>query len=299
MPEYRVALSYPGEQRPLVSRIAERLAGSLGREGVFYDRFHEADLAQPNLDLYLLDVYRNRSALVVVFLGIEYARKNWTGLEGRAVRELILAKQTHRIMPVRVDDGEVPGFLATDGGLDAQRLGADAIADLILERLLHLESAPASPEPGAPAARFAGTPTLRVTRPGVVRGLLDRALPRLHRALTRLGTLSEPPELPELEGCLRDLRAQIENTIRDKTYLPLQARDVPAAGPAGAPTTRSCARSIWPSGSCSTARTGATLPARSSPRSTAAAGWSTTLCAPCAPATFRSSCSAIRAAARP
>ena len=35
---------------------------------VFYDRFHEAELARPNLDVYLQEIYHDRSRLVVVFL---------------------------------------------------------------------------------------------------------------------------------------------------------------------------------------------------------------------------------------
>jgi len=50
---FRVALSFPGEHRPFVSEVANVLATNLGKDRVFYDTFHEAELARPDLDVYL------------------------------------------------------------------------------------------------------------------------------------------------------------------------------------------------------------------------------------------------------
>ena len=50
---FRVALSFPGEHRERVEKIAEALAGRLGRERVLYDRWYAAEFARPNLDTYL------------------------------------------------------------------------------------------------------------------------------------------------------------------------------------------------------------------------------------------------------
>ena len=50
---FRVGLSFPGEKRDYVRRVAESLAVTLGRENVLYDEYLEAELARPDLDLYL------------------------------------------------------------------------------------------------------------------------------------------------------------------------------------------------------------------------------------------------------
>src|SRR5688572_11603910 len=104
MPDYRVALSFAGEQRPLVRKIANILAADLGRESVFFDKFHEAALARPNADTYLQGIYSDQSRLVVVFIGRDYEQKNWCGLEWRAVRNLISNKQSDQVMLVRMDE---------------------------------------------------------------------------------------------------------------------------------------------------------------------------------------------------
>ena len=48
---FAVALSFPGEVRARAEPIANLLAHELGRTRVFYDRFHEAELARLNLDV--------------------------------------------------------------------------------------------------------------------------------------------------------------------------------------------------------------------------------------------------------
>jgi FHA domain/TIR domain len=130
-----VALSFPGERRAFVAAVAECLAAKLGRERIFYDQFFEAELARPNLDVYLQNIYRNESDLVVPFFCEEYERKEWCGLELRALRDLLKARRDADIMPIRFDDVELPGQLAIDGYVDVGSRGANAIAELILARV--------------------------------------------------------------------------------------------------------------------------------------------------------------------
>ncbi len=219
--DYLVSLSYPGEQRKLVSSVADRLARELGRDRVFYDRFHEDSLPSIDLDVYLQDLYRYGSRLAVVFISEDYERKPWCGLEWRAIRDLIRSKERDRILLVRVDDAELPGIFGLDRYIDARVLKPEEVAERILGRLKWLE------EDGR---RRSETCSTRVARPGLVRDLLDYIFPRLHSFLTRLGTLSEPPEFAVLNEYLRSLKAHLENEIREKTYLPMRARPVPQGG---------------------------------------------------------------------
>ena len=84
---FEVALSFPGEQRDYVDRVAEELDHVLGADACFYDRFYEAQLARPNLDVLLHEIYGERSGLVVVFVCAEYDEKLWCGIEWRRIRE--------------------------------------------------------------------------------------------------------------------------------------------------------------------------------------------------------------------
>jgi hypothetical protein len=76
---------------------------------------------------------------------------------------------------------------------------------------------------------------LTVSKPGILRHLMDRYLPSLHRFLSKLGTLSKPPETDTLNDYLRHARANIENDIRQKTYIPLAGKEVSSTSLQGGP----------------------------------------------------------------
>jgi hypothetical protein len=136
---FDVALSFPGEIRALVEQIALELERRIGPNSYFYDGNYVSQLARPSLDTLLQDIYRNRSKLVVVFLGADYQKKDWCGIEFRAIKEIILERDHKRIMFVRTDDGPVDGVFKTDGYLDARRFSAADIATFIHERTLLLD----------------------------------------------------------------------------------------------------------------------------------------------------------------
>nr|CAD31549.1 HYPOTHETICAL PROTEIN [Mesorhizobium japonicum R7A] len=132
---FDVGLSFPGEARGLVEQVARELEASLGPNAYFYDNNYVSQLARPSLDTLLQDIYRNRSKLIVVFIGADYQRKDWCGVEFRAIREIIMARDEQRVMYVRVDDGAVDGVFRTDGYVDARRFNPAEIAQFITERL--------------------------------------------------------------------------------------------------------------------------------------------------------------------
>ncbi len=133
--EFRVSLSFPGESRHFVEKVAADLERRLGPDSYFYDENYVSQLSRPSLDSLLQDIYRNRSKLVVVFIGSNYQNKNWCGIEFRAIRDIINNKGHNRVMFVRMDDGPVEGIFLGDGYVDAKRFGAMDVARFIEERL--------------------------------------------------------------------------------------------------------------------------------------------------------------------
>jgi len=107
---FRVALSFPGEHRARVEKIAESLAAVLGRDKILYDKWYGPEFARPNLDVYLSNLYHDESDLIVVFLCKEYNEKEWCGLEARAWRDVLKHKEDERLMFLRLDEAAVPGL---------------------------------------------------------------------------------------------------------------------------------------------------------------------------------------------
>jgi hypothetical protein len=131
---FRVALSFPGEHRPRVEKIAEALADRLTREKVLYDRWYAAEFNRPRLDTYLSKLYHDDSDLIAVFLCKEYDEKEWTGLEWDAIRDLLKRKQDDRLMFFRLDDADISGFLSIHGYQDIRTMSDQDVAAAILTR---------------------------------------------------------------------------------------------------------------------------------------------------------------------
>lgn len=135
---FAIALSFPGERRDFVEQVASYLAGQVGQERVLYDKYHEAEFARPDLDVYLPNLYSTESKLIVIFLCADYAKKRWCKLEWRDIRQLISTSESRRIMFVSFDEiGAVPelGILSGDGYLSVGSRSPDEIGTLILRRL--------------------------------------------------------------------------------------------------------------------------------------------------------------------
>jgi len=136
--KFRVALSFPGEKRTYVKKVADKLKEALNDNTIFYDMDYKAQLARLNLDTLLQSIYHDNSELLVVFLCEEYTKKEWCcNVEWRAVKDLIMNRpDKNNIMFIRFDNAEVSGIYSNDGFIDAKTHSEDQVADLILERLM-------------------------------------------------------------------------------------------------------------------------------------------------------------------
>jgi tetratricopeptide (TPR) repeat protein len=132
---FSIALSFPGEHRAFVEQVAAALSSQIGKERVLYDMYYEAEFARPNLDTHLQSLYHDDSELIAVFLCEDYERKEWCGLEWRAIRDLIKKRQASSVMPLRFDTIEIPGLFSTDGYVWIDSRSPLEIAAIILKRL--------------------------------------------------------------------------------------------------------------------------------------------------------------------
>ena len=139
---FKIAFSFPGEFRSIVSEIAQGLAGVYSEERILYDYFHSAELARPNLDTYLQNLYRNESELIVVFICADYSNKKWCGIEWRAIRDLLNSKEADdRILFIKCGDGEIDGVFGTvDGYIDATQFSVPDIVTDIQKRYAMLSN---------------------------------------------------------------------------------------------------------------------------------------------------------------
>lgn len=139
---FNVALSFSGESRNRVGPIAAELEGLLGPNSYFYDKNYEAQLARPNLDVLLQEIYK-KSKLIVVFLSGHYQSSAWCGIEFRVVRDIIKTQEDEKIMFIKMDDlGNPDGVFSTDGYLDGRNRSPREIANSIHQRVLSQNETP-------------------------------------------------------------------------------------------------------------------------------------------------------------
>ena len=106
--QYEVALSFAGEQRTYVERIADALQ-SRGI-AVFYDDFEKVQLWGKDLVEELHDVFANRADHVVMFISQEYVEKVWPSHERRSSLSRAVQEKSEYILPVRFDNMPIPGL---------------------------------------------------------------------------------------------------------------------------------------------------------------------------------------------
>lgn len=137
---FDVALSFPGEIRDDVKKVADAVQKTLGKGAIFYDNYFQAQLARPNLDPFLQNIYKDRAKLIVVCISKDYAKKEWCGIEFRAVKEILKRKADKQIMYLRYDDAEIDGVLSIDGYIPMDQLTTEEVVPMILERVQLLKS---------------------------------------------------------------------------------------------------------------------------------------------------------------
>ena len=131
--EYDVALSFAGEDR----KYAEELAVLLNSGGYkpFYDEYEQAVLWGKNLYVHLSSVYKDKARFCVVFLSEYYAKKLWTRHELESAQARAFEENKEYILPVRLDDTEIPGILPTVMYLDLRQVSIQEVYQALVQKL--------------------------------------------------------------------------------------------------------------------------------------------------------------------
>jgi hypothetical protein len=132
---FRVGFSFAGEKRAFVVEVAEILAQQFGRDGILYDKYHEAEFARADLAFHLPDLYGKEVDLVVGVFCQAYNAKEWTGLEWKSIYGLIKQKNDESVLLSRFDHVEPEGLFGLAGFVELDDKTPEQFADLIRERL--------------------------------------------------------------------------------------------------------------------------------------------------------------------
>jgi hypothetical protein len=130
---YEIAFSFAGEDRPFVEQVVEALRSRGVR--VFYDLSEQVDVLGKDLTAHLADVYKNKADYCLMFISRHYVQKAWPQFERQHAQSRALSQKREYILPIRLDDSEVPGLPSTICFLDARRNSIKAIADTLIKKV--------------------------------------------------------------------------------------------------------------------------------------------------------------------
>jgi hypothetical protein len=131
--EYEVALSFAREDRGVVDQFADLLK-SKGIT-VFYDEYETPELWGKDLVAHLVNIYSRKARYCVLFISRHYPLKQWTEVERRDAQERALRDANEYILPLKLDDSDVPGIIEAAGYRNLRQHAIEDVVDLLAEKL--------------------------------------------------------------------------------------------------------------------------------------------------------------------
>lgn len=138
--KYDIALSFAGEDREYVDRLANILKDN--GVNVFYDLFEEEDLWGKDLGIHFDYVYRKSAKYCIPFISANYKEKIWTNHEIKTAISRSIETNSEYILPARFDDTEIDGIRPTLGFIDLRKISPEQFANKILKKLKKEPSIP-------------------------------------------------------------------------------------------------------------------------------------------------------------
>ena len=136
--EFDFVISYAGED----TQEAEALYNALTKANakVFFAPQSQAEIWGQNLYEYLADIYSKKGIFCIPLISKSYVQKQWTRHEWRSAQERALKEANSAyILPIRLDDTELPGLLSTTAYQDMRTSNTEEIAEIAIEKLLYLQ----------------------------------------------------------------------------------------------------------------------------------------------------------------
>lgn len=161
---FDIAISFAGEDRAIANQLAEFLQARNIR--VFYDFNERANMWGKDLIEHLTDVYENKAQYCLLLISKNYPAKPWTQVERRSAQARAFRQPGEYILPVRLDDTEIPGLLSTIAYLDLRHQSVEEIADQVV---IKLGRQPHRVQEKTGASPIIGTPKYNIPLPQVAR----------------------------------------------------------------------------------------------------------------------------------
>ena len=88
-----------------------------------------------NLYVHLNDVYKNKAKFCLMVISNSYKDKQWTNHERMAAQARAFSQNKEYILPLKLDDTEIPGLNETIGYVDYRQSNSEEVVNLLKDKL--------------------------------------------------------------------------------------------------------------------------------------------------------------------
>ncbi|MEM0895391.1 MAG: hypothetical protein AAGJ79_00800 [Verrucomicrobiota bacterium] len=143
--QYKVAISYSGNNREYVRCVCQELAEFLFPDQIFYDELHAGLIYRPNAEKFFRETYESNADLIAVFLSEEYDDSVWCQIERNAISRKLDAGDANVIL---FSFGEFQGGnFRLDAAKNVDQTLPQECASLIIQNISHREGNPLKKRP--------------------------------------------------------------------------------------------------------------------------------------------------------
>jgi hypothetical protein len=131
--EYDVALSFANADR----KVAEDLSGLLREKDirVLLDEYPSAQPGGSDFVTHLAELYRTKAHYCVMLVSQHYPLKKWTETERSFAQQHALRDANEYLIPVQLDNTEVPGIKETAAYRDLRQHSLESLVDSLEQKL--------------------------------------------------------------------------------------------------------------------------------------------------------------------
>jgi hypothetical protein len=131
--EYDVAVSFAEADRIIAEELADRLKERSFK--VYLDEYKSPDPWGKDVVDHLTNLYARKARYCVLLISKYYPLKAWTETERTSAREHALRDAEEYILPVLLDNIEVPGIAESKGYRDLRQDSLESIVNLLEMKL--------------------------------------------------------------------------------------------------------------------------------------------------------------------
>ena len=125
--EYDVALSFAKEDEPVARKLGELI--STKNIKVLYNEYEASQLGGGNFVTHIAELFRTKAQYCLLLVSKHYPLEKWTAAERTSAQQHALRDADEYILPIRLDDTNMPGMEEAKGYHDLRQGSIEHFAE--------------------------------------------------------------------------------------------------------------------------------------------------------------------------